>query len=177
MLGVQCAALPQLRAQATPPERDSTQVSPSAPADTTLPRWPVPNRAALYSVLLPGAGQLYNRDWWKAPIVWAGVGTAVYFIQYNHREFSRYRGLTETAEEPLRLQYRALRDYHRRNRDFTILLTAVGYALVAVEAYVDAHLYYFDVSDNLSMAIRPGVQAIGPAQAAPTLGLALRWGR
>jgi hypothetical protein len=75
------------------------------------------------------------------------------------------------------VQYRALRDFHRRNRDFTILLTAVGYALVAVEAYVDAHLYYFDVSDNLSMAIRPGVQAIGPAQAAPTLGLALRWGR
>lgn len=176
---MQCAALPQLRAQATPPERDSTQVSPSpsAPADTTLPRWPVPNRAVLYSVLLPGAGQLYNRDWWKAPIVWAGVGTAIYFIQYNHREFSRYRGLTETADEPLRLQYRALRDYHRRNRDFTILLTAVGYALVAVEAYVDAHLYYFDVSDNLSMAIRPGVQATGPAQVVPTLGLALRWGR
>ncbi|MBX3100941.1 MAG: hypothetical protein KF690_00375 [Bacteroidetes bacterium] len=152
------------------------QQADSSVADTTKSRWPVPNRAALYSLILPGAGQIYNRDWWKVPLVWGGVGAAGYFIVYNHREFTRYRQLTETTEEPLRLQYRALRDYHRRNRDFTILLTALGYALVAVEAYVDAHLYYFDVSDNLSMALKPGLMAAGPARAVPALGIQIRLG-
>lgn len=145
------------------------------PADSTLaqPAWPRPGRAVAYSLVLPGLGQFYNKDYWKVPVVWGAVGAAGYFLVYNHNEFTKYRDLARNEDDPLRVQYRSLRDYHRRNRDLTILLTGLGYALVAVEAYVDAHLYHFDVSDNLSMSFYPTLLPTGHS-VQPALGISLR---
>jgi hypothetical protein len=132
--------------------------------------WPRPNRAALYSLILPGLGQLYNRDYWKLPIIWGAAAAGAYAIAFNHNQFIRYRALAEDQQDALRVQYREQRDFFRRNRDLSILLTGLGYALVAVEAYVDAHMYYFDVSDDLSLAVYPSIL---PSARMPVPGLGL----
>ncbi|GAB3527464.1 hypothetical protein GCM10027443_04080 [Pontibacter brevis] len=141
-----------------------------------------PGKAALYSAILPGAGQFYNRAYWKVPIVYATGAVLGYFLFNNHQNYESYRTaiiqrvdgdpntVDEYADHPYlgvsngttpgssaynNLKYR--RDYYRRNRDLTILLSIGAHALQIAEAYVHAHLKEFDVSDNLALRINPGI--------------------
>jgi hypothetical protein len=136
-------------------------------------QWPLPKRAARLSFLLPGLGQCYNRSYWKVPIVYAALGTTTFFILRNGQEYIRYRNAyrirldtdpTTFDEFDIRAgagiainngNLKGLRDYYRQNRDLSILLTAIAYSLNALDAYVDAHLKHFDVSDNLSLRWQP----------------------
>jgi hypothetical protein len=140
------------------------------PKDTGLviPRHS-PYRATLLAAALPGAGQLYNRQWWKLPLLYGGTLTLAYFISYNNTFYIRYRdrtlellqtsgttSATQTATNQTLLQrYRSIRDNARRNRDLSIILSCVLYALNIVDASVAAHLRDFDLSDNLSLRIKP----------------------
>lgn len=111
-----------------------------------------PTRAGLYSAVLPGLGQYYNRKYWKIPIVWGGVGTGVGIALWNQKQYNRYReafvaelngrphefsdipGITKEALG--RVQDRA-----KRQRDYAIAITALVYVLNIADAVVDAHLY------------------------------------
>lgn len=111
-----------------------------------------PTKAGLYSAVLPGLGQYYNRKYWKIPIVWGGIGTGIGITLWNQKQYNRYRdafvaqlnGQTHefsdipgiTAEALGRTQDRA-----RRQRDYAIAVTALVYVLNIVDAVVDAHLY------------------------------------
>lgn len=111
-----------------------------------------PTKAGLYSAVLPGLGQYYNKKYWKIPIVWGGIGTGIGITLWNQRQYNRYReafvaqlnGQTHefsdipgiTAEALGRTQDRA-----RRQRDYAIAVTALVYVLNIVDAVVDAHLY------------------------------------
>lgn len=144
-----------------------------------LDRW---EKAALYSAVLPGAGQIYNRSYWKLPIVYATGAVLGYFLIDNHTKWQSYRKAIiirvdkdpattdEYADHPYlgvsngttpgspafnNLKYR--RDYYRRNRDLTVLLSIGAHVLQIAEAYVHAHLKEFDVSDDLAMRIQPGI--------------------
>ncbi|MCS7086105.1 MAG: DUF5683 domain-containing protein, partial [Bacteroidia bacterium] len=111
------------------------------------------------------------------PIVYAALGTAVFFAVQNHNEYRRfadaYRLRTDgnpATADPFVGRYadnslRALRDFYRRNRDFALILGALGYALTAVEAYVDAHLKHFKISDDLSLLPCPRLFAFGAGAA------------
>lgn len=124
------------------------------------------NRAALLSLLLPGAGQIYNQNYWKVPVIYAVLGTCVYFAIKNHQSYRTFRqayryrtdndSLTidsypNSSNETLLAQ----REFYRRNRDLIFVLGALGYALNSVEAYVARHLKGFSVSDDLSLQLHP----------------------
>lgn len=153
---------------------------------------PNPRKAARWAIL-PGAGQVYNRAWWKVPITWAAVGTPVGFAIFNHRQYTLYNNAyravlsndsittavvngTELSQNSLQTE----RDAYRRNRDLMFILTSIGYALTIIEAYVDAHLAGFDVSPNLSLHIQPRllpVNIAGQARVGAGMHLGLRFRR
>ena len=122
-------------------------------------------RAAIWG-LLPGGGQIYNKRWWKVPIAWAMIGAGGYFIynsasnmriynqaldMRNHGEIDRFNNiLTEQ-------QIIAYRNHYRRNLQLSAFGTVGLWTLTILDAVVDAHLKTYDISDNLSMKIKPKV--------------------
>lgn len=130
-----------------------------------------PGKAAYYSALFPGLGQLYNHKWWKLPLVYGAIGTGVGFIVFNQQRYrdtqiayiTRTDGYpddsyeTEFTQQFTNENLLELQDFYRRNRDLSYIITAGLYLLNVVDAIVDGHLYNFDMSDDLSWAthIRP----------------------
>ncbi|WP_299131011.1 DUF5683 domain-containing protein [uncultured Winogradskyella sp.] len=130
-----------------------------------------PSKAAFYSAILPGAGQAYNKKYWKIPIVWGAIGTGVYFYTRNNSEFNRYRDAYKrrlagfTDDEFSDSNGNALisddgliraQQQFRRNKELSLLITVGLYALNIIDANVDAHLLQFNVDENLSL--RPHYQ-------------------
>ena len=134
----------------------------------TIRKRPVhsPKKAALLSAILPGAGQVYNRKYWKVPVLAAGAGALVYSFQFNQKNYSLFKselinrqtGSPEINSELNNLtdaNLNELQDFYRRNRDLTVVGMALLYALNVLDATVDAHLFDFNVNEDLSMHIRP----------------------
>lgn len=123
-----------------------------------------PHKASLYSAILPGMGQAYNRKYWKIPIVYAALGTSVYFLGFNRTEMRERQDalkllldddpntnpVGEFANTPESV-LRAERNFYRTNRDYSIIATAGFYLLNIVDAAVDAHFYKFDIDQPLAM--------------------------
>lgn len=130
-----------------------------------------PHKATIYSMLLPGLGQAYNKKYWKIPIVYAGFGVFYYLIKFNNDEYQKwseayYFVLANPGEDLPGNDYvekygddpdylKANKDYYRRNRDLNYILSALWYLLNVVDATVDAHLYSWEVNEDLSMRIEP----------------------
>lgn len=121
-----------------------------------------PKKAALYSAILPGAGQIYTKKYWKVPIVYGGLITSVYFIDENNKQYKNYKEAAllsyETGEDQLGYTYselKTLKEHYRRNRDVSYFSFIGVYILNIVDASVNAHLFSFDVSDDISMNIQP----------------------
>lgn len=136
-----------------------------------------PRRATIYSAVLPGLGQAYNKKWWKIPIIYAGICAGTYFAIDFHKEFIRFKNAYlqridgQTDEFNGILNETALNnemDRWIRNRDLCIAGIALFYFLNIIDASVDAYLMDFDVSDNLSIHIRP--QSFINYSYNPTLG-------
>ena len=155
-----------------------------------LPERHSPAKAAWRSAVIPGWGQIYNEKYWKLPIVYgglAGLGTWVgynvyWFRQYKEGVIIKQTGDTSVVdpfpfltESTLKLR----RENFRRSMDASILLTTAFYLLQIADAVVDAHLYEFDISDDLSLMVAPDLQtgAILPnatTQLSPTLHFTLQ---
>jgi len=156
------------------------------PVDSTSWRYHhSPRKATILSAVLPGAGQIYNRKYWKAPIAWAGIGTCVYFIQENNREYQRYKdaylslidGDPNTVDE-FNGQFSAenvsnVMDTYRRWRDMSYVFLGLTYILNVVDATVDAHFVRFDVGRDLSLSLSPAVPLA--YQGSLGVGLSLSW--
>ena len=126
-----------------------------------------PSKASILSAVLPGAGQFYNKKYWKIPILYAGFAAIIYSVDFNQNRYIIYKNALQTrtdgdettldefedvySEENLR----ALKDFYRRNLDLSYIIGGIVYVLNILDAHVDAHLYYFDVSDDLSMKVSP----------------------
>lgn len=148
-------------------QADTLTSAPPLRADSdTLPAAHVPKRAALYSAILPGLGQAYNRQYWKIPLIYAGAGTLTYFIIMNRQEYIKYRDalLFKNDNNPETIDVfpqfssdylRVNRDYYRRNLELTIVLSTALYALNIVDAYVYAHLKDFNVTEDIALNIKP----------------------
>ena len=134
-------------------------------------------KATTLSTICPGAGQIYNRSYWKVPFVVGGFASMIYCIDWNNRGYQRFQKayalLTAYEANPdnypdgptdeFRGRYSSsflknLKDSYRRNRDLCIIITAGVYILQIVDAHVDAHLRDYDISDDLSFNIEPLVQ-------------------
>ena len=126
-------------------------------------------KATTLATICPAAGQIYNKSYWKVPIVLGGIATMGYVINFNNRGLERFKlaydlvtdGDPNTIDE-FNGRYTAdylkkLRDNYRRNRDLCIIITAGLYLLNIIDAHVDAHLKDFDISDDLSMRLEPAL--------------------
>ena len=124
---------------------NSTQ--PNSTIDTTFVMQKSPWGAVARSAILPGLGQFYNESYWKIPIIWGFAGWFIYeWIQNNDLYKTNGDLYIQTGEE----LYRTYRDFYRDQRDnFTIYLVAV-YLLNLIDAYVDAHLYDFNIDEDIS---------------------------
>lgn len=140
-----------------------------------------PTKATLLSVVLPGSGQIYNKKYWKAPIVYGGLIAFAIAVNENHKEYERYRDayILRVDGDSLTLDnfldfpedvIKSRRDIFRRNRDISIISLSLVYVLQIVDAHVDAHLFNFNVDENLSLNVQP--QMI-PAQNSLFAGLSL----
>ncbi len=122
-------------------------------------------KATIMSAIVPGLGQAYNRKWWKVPIVYAGLGGFGYLLYSNQQNFSYYAknlkaendGDANTINET---KYNSdqllnLKNDFRKYRDLGAIGCAIIYVLNIVDANVDAHLKTFDVSDDLSLELKP----------------------
>ncbi|MDA7558924.1 DUF5683 domain-containing protein [Flavobacteriaceae bacterium] len=144
-----------------------------------------PAKAAFYSAVLPGLGQAYNKKYWKIPIVYAALGTGVYFYLDNKKEYDRYRdaykrrlagftddefyGETSTPQISNDGLIRAQKTL-RRNKEISLLVTLGIYALNIIDANVDAHLLQYNIDDNL--ALKPHFN-FNEFDASTNLGLSL----
>mgnify|MGYP000910294136 CR=1 FL=1 len=143
-----------------------------------------PKKAAMYSAIIPGWGQAYNKKYWKIPIVYAGFGTIGYFIGWNNRYYNTYKDAYSdlTDDDPntdsyndieasqyydltnptdfnnLRTGLNKQQEYYRRNRDLLIISIIGFYGLNIIDASVDAHFFEFDISEDLTMNWQPTVQ-------------------
>ena len=125
-----------------------------------------PTKAGLYSAVLPGLGQYYNKKYWKIPIVWGAVGTGVGVIVYNDKQYKRYRTayIAELNGQPHEFSdipgvdktvLGNTQDRAKRQRDYAIAITGLVYVLNIVDAVVDAHLY--EQKHDPDVAIKPTV--------------------
>ena len=145
-------------------KQDTIIVDPgTSHADTSLQAEHSPRQAMIYSAVLPGLGQIYNKKWWKVPIVYVGFGTLAGSTIYNATNYRKYKDkyiyMLENSLEEYEGQsipeVQWYKDTHRRYRDLFIIVTAGFYLLQIIDASVDAYLINFDVSDDLSMKINP----------------------
>jgi hypothetical protein len=147
-----------------------------------------PKKASIYAALFPGLGQVYNRKYWKLPIVYGGYAGLIYVLGWNNNNykdfFQGYRIIAQygsaeslkteersfldnliknpsvSLDNPATFKYIATqlksgKDYYRRNRDLTIIGIAALHVLSIIDASVDANLFDFDISDDLSMRVEP----------------------
>ena len=150
-----------------------------------------PKTATWLSVAVPGLGQAYNKKYWKIPVVYAAIGVPLYFALDQQSKFNDFKDAylfrvddNPNTEDDKYIgvysddQLLSLIDIHRRNRDLLFLLTGVAYALNILDAAVDAHLYYFEVSDDLSASLKPSFQfAPNTMFLVPSLTLSLKFGK
>lgn len=126
---------------------------------------PDPTRATLYSLLFPGLGQMYNKDYWHIPIWYTGLAVAGYAWNYNGKQYKRYRDLCIQASDPnggytgstSLSNLTHYRDTYRRMRDYSILATVAVYLLQVIDANVFATMHGFEITDDLSMDVSPAV--------------------
>jgi len=145
-----------------------------------------PTKATILSAVLPGAGQIYNHKYWKAPIAWAGLGVSYWFIQENSKEYRRYKdayiavvdGDPSTVDEfegsISSAQLLDATDTYRRWRDISYIAFGMVYILNIVDASVDAHFVRFDVGRDLSLAVGPSIGMAAQGHAGVGLALVLR---
>ncbi len=146
-----------------------------------------PSKAAFFSAVFPGGGQIYNKKYWKVPLAWAAVGIPTYFYLDNNSEYKRYRTAYKQRKIGERDEFtlddgtelisltgleRAQKTL-RGNRDLSLLVVLLGYVLQVVEASVNAHLLQFDASDNIS--INPSILTNPINFEAPSVGFSFKY--
>jgi len=122
-----------------------------------------PQKAAVLSAILPGLGQVYNKKYWKVPIVYAGFGTFAYFIRFNQRGYNKWKQAYIDFPDydleydfPLTLeQIDRTKNSYKRYRDLSIIGTAGFYILQIIDATVDAYLFDWNVDENISLRVEP----------------------
>ncbi|AZQ63035.1 hypothetical protein EI427_12550 [Flammeovirga pectinis] len=146
-----------------------------------------PTKASFYSIVIPGLGQIHNNKVWKVPILYGGFAVFGYFIKFNHSNYIQsshwlaYKADSDPLNDNLipeiyrNLTVENLRnrsDNFRRDRDFMIIVTCMWYMLGALDAAVDQHLKYYDISDDLSFKVSPAAIP-DPLTGLPAVGMTL----
>jgi hypothetical protein len=167
-----------------------------------------PKKASIYAALFPGLGQIYNRKYWKLPIVYGGYAGLIYVLGWNNNQYQDYyqgfriisqyssaaamkpderafldnmiKNPSISLDNPstftyISAQIKSGKDYYRRNRDLTIIGIAALHVLSIIDASVDANLFDFDISDDLSMRIEPMPIYLGDQNLVMGFNLAIKF--
>jgi hypothetical protein len=121
-----------------------------------------PTKAAFYSAVLPGLGQVYNKRYWKLPLIYGGIGASVYYYDLNNKNFKRYRnaykqrlaGYSDDEFQGVILDNDRLIDgmnFYKQYRDQSMLFIVGTYFLNILDANIDAHLKQYNLNQNLSL--------------------------
>lgn len=181
-----CMCLLQIPAVVSPAQTTDNE-TPAAEEPVKERHISEPARASVLSAALPGLGQIYNRKYWKVPIIYAGFGAIMYYVGINNDQYQTFRiayiaridGNPNTVDDfPLHstdVLQRAM-NFYRRNLEVTYLLGAALYLLNILDANVDAHLMDFDVGERLSFGFQPmsSHQTMNTASVTPHAGLSIR---
>ena len=133
---------------------------------------PNPKKAGMYSAIVPGLGQLYDRQYWKIPVIYSGFAVAGYFFINNLNNYESYRiayigrinnpyptdkyvGLYTTA------QLQQLQNDYNKYLDLTVMISVIGYSMQIIDAITSAHLKNFDMSRDISVKFRPVISPNG----------------
>jgi len=146
---------------------------------------PSSKRAMWLAIVIPGAGQFYNRKYWKLPIVYGGFLGCLYAMRWNNQMYHDYsqaymdlmdndpttesyneflhlgNQITDSNKERYESIFKKRKDYYRRYRDLSLFCLIGVYALSVIDAYVDASLSEFDISPDLSLRVEPAVMKTG----------------
>jgi len=156
---------------------DSIVAAPEVPKKVWVPN---PTKATWLAVVIPGGGQIYNRKYWKLPIIYGGFAGCAYALSWNNKMFKDYSQayvdimdgdpntnsyydliVGVTIDEKTDTRYGPLlkkrKDYYRRYRDISVFAFIGVYLLSIIDAYVDAELSNFDITPDLSMRVEPTV--------------------
>ncbi len=149
---------------------------------------PNPQRALWLALVIPGGGQIYNRKYWKLPLVYGGFMGCIYAMTWNSMMYNDYqqayldimdddpntasynkflhlgRTIDDTNIERYKQIFKSRKDRYRRWRDMSFFVMVGVYALSVIDAYVDAELSEFDISKDLTMKVRPSVMGSGPSR-------------
>lgn len=146
-----------------------------------------PKKAAIMSAALPGLGQAYNKKYWKIPIIYGAIGTSIFFAVSNNSDYNDFRNALKARVDgdPNTIdKYEGIMsvqnlesnlNFHQRNRDLSIIIAGVFYALNIIDATVDAHLFSFPKNDNLSLHLKPTFQLTALNQVSNGFSLTLRF--
>ena len=142
---------------------------------------PEPKRALWMAAVIPGGGQIYNRKYWKLPIIYGGFIGCYYAMRWNGMMYKDYsqayldlmddnpetqsynqfmhlgRVIDDSNRSTYENKFKRRKDYYRRYRDMSAFIIIGVYALSIIDAYVDASLSEFDISEDLSMRVTPAV--------------------
>jgi hypothetical protein len=141
-----------------------------------------PKKAAILSACLPGAGQFYNRKYWKMPLIYAAGSVGGYMIAYNHGKYSSFRKayIWRNDDDSLTIdnfpqydgeQLKVFRDSYRRNMELSVILTTAIYLLQILDATVDGHFFDFKVSQDMVLRFDPFIRPSALAfSKSPVLG-------
>lgn len=160
------------------------------------PAWePEPRMAVWMSLLIPGGGQIYNRKYWKLPIVYGGYVGCIYALTWNQSTYKDYQKayidimdndpgtksyedflpphyeIDTSMEDWLKDVFKQRKNKYRRYRDLSIFSFIGLYAVAAIDAYVDAELSHFDISNDLSINLQPNLMM--DHKGSPTAGFSL----
>lgn len=144
---------------------------------------PKPKKALFLSLAVPGAGQLYNRRWWKVPFVYAALGGMYAVIDFNQSRYRRFKTALELKRQGKEHEFSGLqvdneqslqtiRNGYDKNTQISYFAFILVYTLQGLEAFVDAHLKNFDMDDDLSLRVRPTLDIV-PGVQQPVLGIGL----
>ena len=140
---------------------------------------PNPAKSTVYSLLLPGLGQIYNGELWKIPIYWGGLAASVHFWIDNNVQYQRWKWIHNQATDESVTDKppwsgenaKHYRDLYRRYRDYSVLATALVYLIQVIDANVFAYMQDFDVTDDISMRMEPTVLTNQFASTSPAVGM------
>lgn len=166
--------LEQIETAFTPPQPKDSIPAPVIPQTVWTPN---PTKATWLAVVFPGGGQIYNRKYWKLPIIYGGFAGCAYALSWNGKMYKDYaqayldimdndpntnshldiRGLSSRSESEQKELLRRRKDTFRRYRDLSIFAFIGVYLISVIDAYVDAELSNFDITPDLSMRVEPAI--------------------
>jgi len=162
---------PAAKTDTTEPQESEADTIPATPVKEG-PFQPNPKKSAMYSAILPGLGQLYNRQYWKIPVIYVGLGVAGYFIVENLNNYQSYRKAyvgrinnNYPTDQYVGIyssdQLDQLQNDYSKYLDLTVLITSIGYIVQILDAVTSAHLKNFDISRDISMKMKPVIFPTG----------------